>query len=141
MEEKKTLKELYQLEYDVSEEELYPLQEWYNELIDKTVGELTIFDVLRMLRQGVLLELAVLKTIEFLLKDVFAGDAYDGQALETLLRMDGAILMPYTDILQRVVAEAQARSEEYEWSYEGEEEEFLEVLNGLWKNLTEGVKR
>ncbi len=135
MEEKKTLKELYQLDYIVSEEELYSLQEWYNELIDKTVEELTVFDALRMLRQKVCIDVAMLKTIEFLLQDVFAGDAYDGQALETLLRMDGVILRPYADILQRIVAEAQARSEEHEWSYEGEEEEFLAVLNELWKLL------
>ncbi len=135
MEEKKTLKELYQLEYDVSKGELYPLQEWYNELIDKTVEELTIFDVLRMLRQDVCMDVAMLKTIEFLLQDVFAGEAYDGQAMENLLRVDGAVLMSYADVLQSIVAEAQARSEEHEWSYEGEKEEFLEVVNALWKLL------
>lgn len=135
MEEKKTLKELYQLEYDVSKGELYPLQEWYNELIDKTVEDLTIFDVLRMLRQDVCMDVAMLKTIEFLLQDVFAGEAYDGQAMENLLRVDGAVLMSYADVLQRIVAEAQARSEEHEWAYEGEKEEFLEVVNGLWKLL------
>lgn len=131
LKEKKTLKELYQLEYDVSEGELYSLQEWYNELIDKTVDDLTIFDALRMLRQNVCMDVAMLKTIEFLLQDVFAGEVYDGQVLETLLRVEVAVLMSYADILQRIVAEAQARSEEHEWSYEGEKEEFLEVLAQL----------
>lgn len=135
MEEKKTLKELYQLEYCVSEGELYPLQEWYNELIDKTVAELTLFDALRMLRQKVLPELAMLKTIQFLLQDVFAGDAYDGQALENLLQVDKVVLMPFAGVLQRIVTEAFVQCWEREWSYEGEEEECLEVLNKLWRLL------
>lgn len=135
LEEKKTLKELYQLKYDVSEGELYPLQEWYNGLIDKTVEELTIFDTLRMLRQDVCMDVAMLKTIEFLFQDVFAGESYDGQALENLLRVEAAVLMSYADILQRIVAEAQARSEDHEWWYEGEKEEFLEVLVQLSKKI------
>lgn len=51
IEDKRKIKEIYKCKYIVSDEALYPLQKWYNQLIDKTVCEITIADVLRMLRQ------------------------------------------------------------------------------------------
>lgn len=118
---------------------LYILSEksdvWYNELIDKTVAELTIFDALRMLRQNVQPQLAILKTIQFLLEDVFAGDAYDGQALEALLKVDRTVWEPYKEILLRIVAEAFVQCQEREWSYDGEQDEVLDVIKQLCKQL------
>ena len=46
-----TLKEMYGCKYINSEEELFPLQKWYNMLNDKKVEELSISDVLKMIRQ------------------------------------------------------------------------------------------
>ena len=34
------IKELYNCEYITSDKELYPLQKWYNKLIDKSIDEI-----------------------------------------------------------------------------------------------------
>ena len=47
----KKIKDLFKCEYIVSDGELYPLQKWYNQLIDKTISEVTVADVIRMMRQ------------------------------------------------------------------------------------------
>ena len=62
-EDESKIKELFDCEYVVSDEALYPLQEWYNSLIDKTISELTISDILRMLRQNVFTNLAMQKAV------------------------------------------------------------------------------
>ena len=59
------IKELYNCEYITSDKVLYPLQKWYNKLIDKSIDEINTADILRMLRQKVFPKLAMLKAIEF----------------------------------------------------------------------------
>lgn len=51
MEDKRKIKEIYNCMSIASNEELYPLQKWYNQLIEKTIVEITVADVLRMIRQ------------------------------------------------------------------------------------------
>ncbi|MBR4084494.1 MAG: hypothetical protein IKK33_09475 [Lachnospiraceae bacterium] len=133
--EKKTIKQQFHLEYDTSEE-LFPLQEWYNELLDKEVGELTVFDVLRMLRQNVLPEVALLSAVKWVLEDIYVGDAYDGQLLEALTRVEDRLLKPYVKVLQELLQEAEVLIEDHDWSYEGEQEEFGEVMKQLSQKLT-----
>lgn len=58
MEDTKKTKEIYDCVVIISDEELYPLQKWYNQLIDKTPSEITVADVLRMMRQKQLINLA-----------------------------------------------------------------------------------
>ena len=50
MEDKRKIKEIYNGTSIVSNEELYPLQKWYNQLIEKTIAEITVADVLRMIK-------------------------------------------------------------------------------------------
>ncbi|MGN1146658.1 MAG: contact-dependent growth inhibition system immunity protein [Acetatifactor sp.] len=79
MEDTKKTKEIYDCVVIISDEELYPLQKWYNQLIDKTPSEITVADVLRMMRQKQLINLAMSKAIKFLQDDVFIGETYDGE--------------------------------------------------------------
>ena len=60
------IKEIYGCKPIVFPEPLYPLQEWHNLLIEKTVDEITVADVARMLRQNELVDLALSKAIDFL---------------------------------------------------------------------------
>lgn len=133
--EKKTIKSQFHLEYETAEE-LFPLQEWYNELLDKEVSELTVFDVLRMLRQNVLPEVALLCAVKGVLENIYVGDAYDGQVLEALTRLEDELLKPYAQVLQDLLEEAEALNEVHDWSYEGEREEFEEVVKQLSQKLT-----
>ncbi len=133
--EKKTIKSRFHLEYGTAEES-FPLQEWYNELLDKEVGELTVFDVLRMLRQSILPEVALLSAVKWVLEDIYVGDAYDGQVLEALIHVEDGLLKPYAAVLQDVLQEAEVLNEAHDWSYEGEHEEFEEVVKQLGQKLT-----
>lgn len=49
MDDTRKIKELYDYVAIISNEELYPLQKWYNQLIDKTPSEITVADVMRMI--------------------------------------------------------------------------------------------
>ena len=49
---KMKLKEIYEYDYIPDESDTYPLQEWFNAILEKTEDELTIADVCRMLRQS-----------------------------------------------------------------------------------------
>ncbi len=71
--DKRKIKEIYNCVNIISDEELYPLQKWYNQLINKSINEITIVDVLKMFRQKIFSELAMLKAIEFLEENVFIG--------------------------------------------------------------------
>lgn len=135
MEETRKIKEYYDCQYD--EEEVYPLQKWYNQLIDKTMNELTIADVLRMMRQELFVDLAMERAMVFLEDDVFAGEAYDGQLLEGISRISTSYLAPYSDRLNALLKIALDRSELHEWSYEGEREEFEQIVDSVSKRSTE----
>lgn len=65
MQDKRKIKEIYNCISISSNEELYPLQKWYNQLIEKTIAEITVEDVLRMIRQKEFTNLAVIKGNKF----------------------------------------------------------------------------
>lgn len=133
MEDKRKIKEIYNCDYIVSNEELYPLQKWYNKLIDKTINEITIADVLRMMRQKEFLNLAMTKAIEFLEDNVFAGETYDGELLEKISEMNTSFLSSYSDKLQTILKNALDISEMHKWSYDGEREEFKKMVDSALK--------
>ena len=88
MEDKRKIKEIYNCISIASNEELYPLQKWYNQLIEKTIAEITVADVLRMIRQKEFTNLAMSKAINFLQEDVFVGESYEGELFEKVSEMD-----------------------------------------------------
>lgn len=47
MKDKRKIKEIYNCISIVSNEELYPLQKWDNQLIEKTIDEITVADDLK----------------------------------------------------------------------------------------------
>ena len=57
------IRELYNCTAVASDKSLYPLQVWYNRLIEKTVDELDASDVLKMLRQTLFVDLAMTTAI------------------------------------------------------------------------------
>ena len=130
------IKEIYDCVAIISDEELYPLQKWYNQLIDKIPSEISVADVLRMLRQKELINLAMSKAINFLQDDVFIGEAYDGEMLEKISEMDSSFLMSYADDLRNIIKNASEKSVIHEWLYDGEEDEFKNIVSIIAKKLT-----
>ena len=137
MEDKRKIKEVYNCISIVSNEELYPLQKWYNQLIEKTIDEITVADVLRMIRQKELTNLAMSKAINFLQEDVFVGELYEGELFEKVSEMDSSFLISYADDLKNIINSALIKSETRDWTYDGEEEEFKDMIDTLSTKLTE----
>ncbi len=79
MEDTRKIKDIYDCVAIISDKELYPLQKQYNQLIDKTIPEITVADVLRMIRQKQFINFAMSKAIKFLQDNVFTGELYDGE--------------------------------------------------------------
>ena len=131
------IKEIYDCVAIISDEELYPLQKWYNQLIDKIPSEISVADVLRMIRQKELINLAMSKAINFLQDDVFIGEAYDGEMLEKISEMDSSFLMSYADDLRNIIKNASEKSVIHEWLYDGEEDEFKNIVSVIEKKLTQ----
>lgn len=136
MEDTRKIKEIYDCVAIISDEELYPLQKWYNQLIDKIPSEISVADVLRMIRQKELINLAMSKAINFLQDDVFIGEAYDGEMLEKISEMDSSFLMSYADDLRNIIKNASEKSVIHEWLYDGEEDEFKNIVSIIAKKLT-----
>lgn len=132
MEDRK-IKEIYDCVAIISDEELYPLQKWYNQLIDKTPSEITVADVLRMIRQKQFINLAMSKAIKLLQDDAFIGETYDGEMLEKISEMDSLFLMSYADDLHNIIKNALEKSVIHEWSYDGEEDEFKNIVSIIAK--------
>ena len=131
MEDKRKIKEIYNCISITSNEELYPLQKWYNQLIEKTIAEITVADVLRMVRQKEFTNLAMSRAISFLQEDVFAGESYEGELLEKVSEMDSSFLISYADDLKNIINNALVKSETRDWTYDGEEEEFKDMIDAL----------
>ena len=131
MEDKRKIKEIYNCISITSNEELYPLQKWYNQLIEKTIAEITVADVLRMVRQKEFTNLAMSKAISFLQEDVFAGESYEGELLEKVSEMDSSFLISYADDLKNIIKNALVKSETRDWTYDGEAEEFKDMIDAL----------
>lgn len=129
------IKELYNCEYEVSEKELYPLQEWYNQLIDKTIQEITPGDVARMLRQEMFPGLAMTKAIELLQENPFAGELYEGEILAAIAEMENSSVRSYTEELQIILKDASERIAAYEWTYDREEDEFKEIVDSVARKI------
>lgn len=131
MEDKRKIKEIYNCISIASNEELYPLQKWYNQLIEKTIAEITVADVLRMIRQKEFTNLAMSKAINFLQEDVFVGESYEGELFEKISEMDSSFLISYADDLKNIINNALVKSKTRDWTYDGEEEEFKDMINTL----------
>lgn len=116
----KQIKDLYGLQYD---NRSYPLSVWYNQLIDKTIDQISLRDVFSMISNDILPEVAIDKAIEFFVSDPFAGENYPGQILESFVKNSDIFFNSkspqLTKMLQiiKTMDDMMAKSKE-EWGYE-----------------------
>lgn len=109
----------------------YALQIWYNNLLKKTKDELTIFDVTRMFRQRIFLDLAVSKALVFLINDPFAGDCFPGELLEKIVDISTDIVKQNKVMLQRIIVTCEETIDSYDWSDNDEKSEFQNRLSAI----------
>ncbi|MDO4504246.1 MAG: contact-dependent growth inhibition system immunity protein [Clostridia bacterium] len=149
--EEKTIKELFNREYDYCEHDLgeglgrglFPLQIWYNQLLDKKVSEINILDVLRMIRQNRFVEIAVDKAMKYLRIDPFYGEIRDGEIIYHLAELDMSYLSKYQNELKNILKKALADDlgfinrygQPNEWDRKGLEEEKKELNEVIIKFL------
>lgn len=72
---------------------------WYIEFYNKQCDDITVLDIIRMLNQGILVEVAVKIAVEHLYEEPLAGEMYDGQLMEALFSID---LNQYNKLLEDV---------------------------------------
>lgn len=99
------------------------------------MDDITIADVLRMICQKMFIKLAMQKAVEILQRNVFAGELYDGQLLDKISEIDSEFFEIDSEELKLVVKDALDKSEAHEWSYDGEKEEFIEIVKLLAKKI------
>lgn len=135
MEVDKKIKDIYEYDYIVAEGELYPLQKWYNQLLDKRIDEIDVSDVLRMIRQNEFIDIAIIKAIDYLKDNPFAGDMYEGELLEKLSEIDTSCLIAYFDEVKSILSRALDESKRHEWLCEEEKEEYEAVINSFSRKI------
>lgn len=123
-----TIGEIYNLPlpnvYDV-----YCLEQWYTEFYNKQVEGLSKLDVIRMLEQNILEDLAIKKAIEFLYEDPLTGIKFDGQLMETLLSTDMKKLRNFIEDVKKLISEVSLKLNNLDWISVEDKEKYADLLN------------
>lgn len=135
MKTKKKIKDIYGCKYIEPTKGLYPLQIWYNQLIDKTIAEIDIMDTLRMIRQKEFLDLAIKKALDYLKVNIFVGDMYEGEMLEMLYGLKNHELLPYENDLKNILSHALEESQNHDWLCDEEKKDFEDIIQNFSKRI------
>lgn len=117
-------------------ENLSPLEKWYNSLIEKSSDEIDMTDLLRMLRQGVLLELAIPKVVALLTDNPFVGISYEGELLWHLRYVSSFYLEQYYTKIVKILSIAEEELRELYWLPIEDSDELRELILELRKRVT-----
>ncbi|WP_459481106.1 contact-dependent growth inhibition system immunity protein [Clostridium saccharoperbutylacetonicum] len=112
------------------------LDEWYVKLLNKRIDEITINDISRMLRQDVLIEVAVTKSIEILNENPLAGEMYEGQLLELLYSVDINKYKEDIDKVKDILIKIKSNISRFEWTCDEDFKDYLEVLEKYLKKIS-----
>ncbi|MDR1002766.1 MAG: hypothetical protein LBL82_05815 [Oscillospiraceae bacterium] len=131
-----TIKEHYGFIYDKGDFKS-SLTEWYNNLIDKTYGELDVQDVTRMLRQSILPDVAIQRAIELFEIDPFCGELVDGDILRIIVEnwntiKDENLIV----IIRNVLKDLRVKTNEFDWMSSSCKDRYLsniDIAEGLIK--------
>ena len=135
--DEKTLKEIYEYDLVPDEGHQYSLDEWFNSIMSKTVDELTIADICRMLRQKICSAVAIGKAIDMLNDDPFVGELYEGQLMITLYNAKEKYLCKRYDDIEPLLEKAAFISKTHDWVSEYEKFEYLRTLEAFAKKIRE----
>lgn len=116
----------------------YSLQQWYNAVIEKSENEVTVADVLRMMRQKMFIETAVKRAVTFLEEDPFANELWVGDLFDHLAELDKQCLLPYAGQLSDICRKAVSHARTYElFEFDFEIENYLHSVSLLSSRLAE----
>ncbi|WJM08325.1 contact-dependent growth inhibition system immunity protein [Paenibacillus sp. PK1-4R] len=132
----KLIKEIYSVDQNVQTAiGDAPLDQWYDKLLHKSVDELDLEDVSRMLGQHVFIDLGIEKAIEILSEDPLAGEMYDGHLLKLLCSIE---TNNFRDLLQlkKLLQTIKSNLSQFEWADEEDQEEYAELLERFLKKVS-----
>lgn len=131
------IKDIYNISFHASNisEADCSMDDWYNDLINKTYNQLNLFDVTRMIIQKMFLELAVSKAVTLISENPFCGQRYEGELLELLYKLNPCYLVRHKDTLQTTLSLALSENKTYEWLCEEEREEFRELIYSFQRKI------
>lgn len=132
MSNKQTIKNTYNLSYgDLKVNS--GLIKWYNRLLDKTADELDEIDVSKMIRQDILVDLAIDGAINILKDNPYAGEMYDGDVLNSLnsLVKNERVNIDQLKKLKNIVGEFKGRVSEFEWGDISKKELFIKNIEDI----------
>lgn len=93
-----------------------PLEIWFCKMVQKTINELSLLDISRMLRQKIYLDIAVPLAWKKLLENPFCGELYEGQMLEILTRVLNDSVQEKDDASYNIfIAGIKEKIERHEW--------------------------
>lgn len=107
----------------------YCLEQWYTEFYNKQVEGLSKLDVIRMLEQNILEDLAIKKAIEFLYEDPLTGIKFDGQLMETLLSTDMKKLRTFIEDVKKLISEVSLKLNNLDWISVEDKAKYADLLN------------
>jgi hypothetical protein len=112
------------------------LDKWFIALLNKTIGEINVNDIYRMLRQDILIEVAVNKSVEILKENPLEGEMYDGQLLELLYSVDVNKYKEDIDEVKGILIKIKSNISSFEWMCDEDSKEYLDVLEKYLKKLS-----
>jgi len=136
----KTIREIYNISFnitDIPNENRCSMNDWYENLINKTYNQLDLFDVTRMIIQKIFLEMAVSKSVKYINENPFCGQRYEGELIELLFKLDLVHIETYKEDIFQILKKALVKNKTYDWLCEDERMEFSELINSFQKKLQE----
>lgn len=108
----KTISELYNVKEIKLNKNSTSLEIWFNSVIYKNITQITLSDVLRMIRQQLFLEIALEKAIELLKDNPFVGEYYSGELFEHLLKINPRLLKKFDREIKKIIINIKANINE-----------------------------
>lgn len=132
---KKIIKEIYLLDQDKkSLESQYALDNWYSQFINKSVDDINVQDISRMLSQNILIDLGIEKAIEMLRSDPLSGEKYEGHLLEVLYSVE-TYDSENTKKIRLLLYEIKEELFTLEWGCNEDREEYNDLLTKFINKL------
>lgn len=132
---KKTIKEKYRVNEIELNNYSTSLEKWFNEVIYKSEIELNISDLLRMIRQNLFIDLALILSIKMLKENPLIGEYYDGELIGHLLKVDKGLLLNYKEDIKEILFDAQQKVETFKWESNEDKDEVCDNLRTLYDIL------
>lgn len=108
----KTISELYNVKEIKLNKNSTSLEIWFNSVIYKNIKQITLSDILRMIRQQLFLEIALEKAIELLKDNPFVGEYYSGELFEHLLKINPRLLKKFDREIKKIIINIKANINE-----------------------------